>query len=254
MSKNKILVGGLVALLSGANLALPAVENNQELEKRTQTEYSTTWSKPEEKEHAKEKSNYEITEDWYNDFFKDYIEKCKDTWWFSGSIRKNGRKKFEEQYLKAHVFCLKLTEEKIQESRKRGKKVEITEREYLDTVEEMCKIESKISCGYVNYTAPEFKNKQRAFVEIITGHFTKLLLVDQKCKDYRELAKKAYSAKKNYEEYVDRQNIVNDNGLEALRNTMSRMTRGMGGNKEIDFLKLTARENYGRTVQYIFGD
>lgn len=247
----KILIGGLVGLMSMSNLALPACQDYQELEKRIQKAECKTYFSS----YAKEKLNYWIIEEWHKELFKDYIEKCKDTWWFSGSIKKNGREKFEEQYIQGHMLCLKLAKEKVQEARKKLKKeVKISKQEYLSVVEEICNIENNISCGYVDYTDHEFKKEQKEFVEVFTAHFIKLLFVDEKCKNYTELTKKAYKTKKNYEEYIDRQNEVNEEGLEALRNTMNILTKKLGGNKDIDFLKLNARELYYRTIKEIFGD
>lgn len=240
MIKRKIIESGLVLILGIPNLGLP--------EKIQETKQVTTTQTIQE-----EKTNYQLTEEWFKGFLGSYINREAETTWFKDSIKKFGREKFQEEYEKAHLESLIFAEEKVKKFREgKIKNLNITEEECTQLGEKMCKRINSVSAGWVDYNAPEVQKTQRDFVKTLAGHFTKIAQVEEKCKNYKEIVRKAYQTKQNYEMYISAQNKANNTSLEELRRTISRIYRILGGDKEMDKIKEDANQTYNQTIQQIF--
>jgi hypothetical protein len=245
MIGRKIIEGGLVLLLGISSLDLPRDIYAGTIETTTQAV----------KKESEEKSNYKLVERGFRKFLDNYIDNESGTTWFKDSINKFGHDKFHEQYGNAHLECLKFAEIKVKEFKSgKIKSLDIGDKEYKILGDKMCEIINSVSAGWVDYNNPKVREKERGFVRALTGYFTRVMLVEDKCISYDELVRKAYGTRKEYEKYIIEQNNANDSAFEELRLTVGKFFRWMGGDTEMTKLKKDAADAYKSTIKEIFGE
>jgi len=200
------------------------------------------------------KQNYNLLRHHIHCFLKNYITmsvngcgECKPNERFRSHSKNLGLENFIDEYSKGHILCLDTAYLAVKQNSS-----EIKDSQYRKLGKALCQLQRKFSSSVVDYSNSDVISSQAEWARIRVNYFLRLLQVEKEVKTLPELVRHAYT-RREFEEYVKRQNNSSMKLYDSIYSTVPRVLRIFGaGSEEIEILKYYTKKAYNDMISKFF--